>query len=74
MKDLGVQERIKRSKDAQYNFDRLEMFEAVAIEAYPIKGSLPKMHWLVTRVPGGWIYQDFNPNSQYPSIVFVPKP
>lgn len=69
-----TQDRVKRSKELQFDFDRLEMFEAIALEATSIKEDLPKMSWLITRVPGGWIYQDFNPNSEYPSIVFVPKP
>lgn len=73
MKSMTTQDRLKVSKELQYDFDNLIMFEAIEIKATSAKGNLPEMHWLITRVPGGWIYEGFNPAPQYPTIIFVPK-
>lgn len=47
----------------------------VRVECMPNKvdGVLYPYVWQVTRVVGGWIYQDANPNINTPKTIFVPE-
>lgn len=67
MKTLSIQERIKRSEEAQVDFNRLEIFEATVIEATTLGTTRDRRLWII-RIPGGWIYQEIDTQS----MVFVP--
>lgn len=69
-----VQDRIKASNDILHDLENILIGEAMTFEALPYKNAgLSKMYWIVTRVPGGYIYESDNPNQTQSVALFVPK-
>jgi len=54
------------------NIYNLKLHETTIIEAIVVKNGAYPTKWQVTRVPGGWFYQDANPNRTTVSEFFVP--
>lgn len=48
----------------------LKLHESITIQIKSLDDSYP-IKWQVTRVPGGWFYQDTNPNRKTVSEFFV---
>lgn len=69
---LAALEQQKKRGESVDRLGSLKIHESFGFEL-SFEG-VPRMHWIVTKVPGGFIYQDNNPNASSAQSIFVPDP